>query len=1097
MPVRIHYIPLPGGEENNDAPSQEALRRQRQVKILKEYMHKLENYPGGLEFLRLRCEKENGFAYYSKSVGGILADFMNKETLEDCPREITNLTFEDFNNNQSMQVCHLKAGLLKEDEYNRLKNSVPTTVREILEDLPTATIASFGTTDACSFHGDGGTVYGIPVFRCAWDADWKEPEKAGELLLYLIRKGFLPDFGRIIGMDPDEVWRQLKGAKTVDLPPVLRADPKGNEVEQKRWEKIMNFYCRTGFRTANLAIYPESMLLGKGSWELHPYAGLNQELLEPKEGPWCEVSGLYARNPREDLAPDAEYVAIDFGTTSTVAAIYQDNGCITTMPVGGGQGAGQIGNPTILKFIDLGSFLNAYEKKPFRPDTEFLQVSTSHSAQADFESPKREHVLQYLNQLKQWVNDPNRPVSLRDRNSGRDITLGKEMKADTFTVDPIELYAYYIGLSLNDMRWGKIYQKYLLSYSATYSEYSREWIRSSFERGLSKSLPPEVGKDTQPEVQLWQDEATCYAICAVRRILLADEETYQQEEPEKGIFYGIYDFGGGTLDFSFGVMDMDPATEVQHFRQLRCGGSPIMGCENILDNLAFEIFSQNHKKFQEQNRDIKCSIPIGADPRQYFNSPIAGESEAARYNTCSLTAYLRKKWIGSGKNSLEEEEMLDTLKLVDEHGKSYEWVGRLGSSGADTIEMDISEEEIEKYFVEKVDQGIALFLDCWKTVVSDKKCEAYRSWPCHIFLAGSASQASRVLERFRRMARENGNSKSNAPTFICHPPLPTDADKKSREKNIAADIPTAKSGVAYGLLLSRPGAEDIVIEKDARKVGFHYHIGRRVKSAANGGKGMFRFLLEKAEMPEYEEGTFKLLREIPQQIFELLYTFDDSYVLVGGDQKVNGSVRVLSLRIPEECSWEGKNLYIRAMPSSDTVAELGISFSKEDLAEHTEIEVIGECNFARGIFVPKVQMAQMSGSKRETLPHREEEKASFPQKPSRTSPQSSHTDDRDYSLGILPADSEEPVWKIDMSKAREKTYFGDFETDGFVLCFRRIGEEQWGKIPVTLKGNGAKRVFVVKEASGILSFSCATAQREKYTFTVDIHTKEVGSSVVS
>ena len=55
-------------------------------------------------------------------------------------------------------------------------------------------------------------------------------------------------------------------------------------------------------------------------------------------------------------------------------------------------------------------------------------------------------------------------------------------------IDPIEIYAYYIGSYINNMRNG-IYLEYFLSFPVTYEKEIREKILSSFERGIKKSLP--------------------------------------------------------------------------------------------------------------------------------------------------------------------------------------------------------------------------------------------------------------------------------------------------------------------------------------------------------------------------------------------------------------------------------------------------------------------------------------------------------------------------------------------------------------------------------------------------------------------------------
>lgn len=1112
MSVRINYIALPNGDKSLHTHQNPVPKDDKWEKMLGKMRYGMEKQLSEKGFLRLismEKDAENDIAYYFQEITGILADYTNPAALTLCKKSIVGKVFNEFDTQMSQKVCHLPGGLLRDGEYNRLlqtknRRRFNNKKRTALKDM---TIA---TANPCRVYGSSTEdVYGVPVFRCAFDKDWNKPVSSGELLKYLIKKGFLPDIqlesGSDSSVDAEEFWEYLKnwgetggiGIKTQTV--LQKADENGKGEEKENWKSVMDYYCATGFRAANLERYPHSLFQMKGSWDLYRFVGLRAEELRAEDGDWYEVSGMYARNPYEDIASDAEYVAIDFGTTSTVAAVYQDNGAITTIPVGGGNGCGQVENPTILKFVDISSFLAAYEKSAFRPDTEFVQVSTSHVAKKDFETPVKDgkkNMLQYLNQLKQWINQPNRVIQLTDKND--DITLGREMDLGSLTVDPIELYAYYIGLSINDMRWGKIYLKYLLSYSATYSEYSLEWIRSSFEKGLRKALPPEVGEKAELDVRLWRDEATSYAICALSNYLMTDENAYLQQELQQGVFYGVYDFGGGTLDFSFGVMTLDSETEQMNFMQLQRGGSSVMGCENILDELAFMLFSENEGRLTEKN--IKCNIPLGADPRQYINSRIADDSEAARFNTCSLVAYLRKKWINQGKekqadvdNPMEEDDF-DSFTLYGEDGTAYEWTGmKDGAGNGQTIQMDIKDEDIYSFFRKKVHEGIELFIDCYQKVLAREGNQKYGKSPCHVFLAGNASRASCVLELFtdESLLKDCGNQKS----FVIHSPLSVEEDKISREDEIYLNAPTAKSGVAYGLLMSRPGAEDIFVKSKLPEVSFHYHIGRRTKSALNSGRGMFQILAEKTDIPKYSVGEFQRLRKIQQEMFEILYTFDDSYVMSNADRKVGNSIKVLSVSVPQECVEEECYLYIRALAGTDIAAEIGVSSASVDRLGAEHVRVVGICDFAHGSFEPVKQ--EVSASVAGTMPDKVFEPSQLATADTAI-PSSDSAIPTHYQLGLLPEggqDNAEPLWrfKTDVFQTSKSPHsLGNIRGDCLVFCYRGVEQSEWDKITVPLEGNGEKEVFVLNfnAAQAIVKVGYKVSRRS-YVFYLNLMTREL------
>ena len=120
--------------------------------------------------------------------------------------------------------------------------------------------------------------------------------------------------------------------------------------------------------------------------------------------------------------------------------------------------------------------------------------------------------------------------------------------------NPIVLYAYYIGLHINNMNRG-ICLDYLLSYPVTYEKNVCEKIRHSFEIGLKKSLPSAILEDESImkyfRVSLTASEPASYAVCALQQFNI-------EPENEDKILYGVFDFGGGTADYDYGIYEEEP-----------------------------------------------------------------------------------------------------------------------------------------------------------------------------------------------------------------------------------------------------------------------------------------------------------------------------------------------------------------------------------------------------------------------------------------------------------------------------------------------------------------------------------------------------------
>ncbi|MBQ7529946.1 hypothetical protein IJT10_08640 [bacterium] len=256
-----------------------------------------------------------------------------------------------------------------------------------------------------------------------------------------------------------------------------------------------------------------------GCWKLWPYRDFTKDNL-PKDEKWLDVSalkpGIYASDPRASVVPGGQWAAIDFGFDRTTVAVI----------VEGGYQLVKLSLPTIFRSKDIDS-----------------DVTSELS-------------------IKEWADDPNRVTWLPNKDGERfDLQFNAQGEK---SIDPIENYAYYIGCRLNNVSERKIYLQYLLSFSANFVQQNVEEIRQSFERGLKNSLPSTFVEDEELmkrfEVKLHLDEGTAYAVSAFRSYYTeatknGNAQQYDEElNSDTGLFYGTYNFGARSLDFSFGVI---------------------------------------------------------------------------------------------------------------------------------------------------------------------------------------------------------------------------------------------------------------------------------------------------------------------------------------------------------------------------------------------------------------------------------------------------------------------------------------------------------------------------------------------------------------
>ncbi len=140
-------------------------------------------------------------------------------------------------------------------------------------------------------------------------------------------------------------------------------------------------------------------------------------------------------------------------------------------------------NPTIVEFRNKEKFLKAYNALDHRPFTEKQDMEVAHEAQKHFTSAKGNDLYRFFSKLKQWAGTDEKQ---NFRDLVEDFSL--ESFANCTDLNPIEIYAYYIGRYINNMHNG-VFLKYFLSYPIKYERPQAEKIRESFEKGLKNPYP--------------------------------------------------------------------------------------------------------------------------------------------------------------------------------------------------------------------------------------------------------------------------------------------------------------------------------------------------------------------------------------------------------------------------------------------------------------------------------------------------------------------------------------------------------------------------------------------------------------------------------
>lgn len=589
-------------------------------------------------------------------------------------------------------------------------------------------------------------------------------------------------------------------------------------------------YDQIDYLSARLPVLESAQFTdpNKGLWE---FWGMDAQALEEL--------GARARNPALDIKD--WNVAIDFGTSSTVVA-YDENDRHKLLRIGmvnfwDAEKPEHYENPTALEFLDFADMLQAWQQDAYRPAVLWDQVRCSHAALANFRDSKSNTkvVSSVLIKMKQWAlrDHSQQQVHFTDQTGLEHelaaLTMRSPVKGQSLQVghsdpfDPIELYAWFLGLTIN-WRGRGIFLRYYMTFPVAYPQDVKEKILASFRRGLQRSLPATLAQ--QPEilqrfiVEERASEPAAYAASALP--LLGIEPTAE------GTPYAVFDFGGGTTDFDFGRYRF-PDTEEEDdgwehvFEHFGAAGDHFLGGENLLENLAYLVFRTNLDVCRKKR--IAFNRPLDADDFP-GSEMFLDRSQSASTNTVMLMAQLRPFW-ESGADLDMGDGML-TLDLLTREGQK------------ESCQFAVPVDQLRSYLEQRIGTGIENFLAAMRKAFG-------RNTPpqVHVLLAGNSSRSRLVRGHFGVPDEKNLQGSQNsapaetplqqrtqqilknlfgeyAPELVTHAPLPADPKDVYR--------PTAKTGVALGLLKLCPGGVVKVINhaeiESEGEAPFNHYVGR-------------------------------------------------------------------------------------------------------------------------------------------------------------------------------------------------------------------------------------------------------------------------------
>ncbi|MGL2561245.1 hypothetical protein ACOWO3_06370 [Helicobacter pylori] len=602
------------------------------------------------------------------------------------------------------------------------------------------------------------------------------------------------------------------------------------------FEKLKDLMLKVDNIAVGLKSYSQSQLLDLdgGHWDLEVPSAPKESVTFRFDNldPNGKEMDFYARSSLKDLKKGV--VAIDFGTKSTTASYIDKNGEYRLLSIGGlvdDASPTKFENPTIMEFRHRKKFITGYDALDHRPFTEKNDIGVAHEAQKNASGVKGNDLYRFFSKLKQWAGADEKQ-NFKD--------LEEDFSLESFTnctgFNPIEIYAYYIGRCINNMHNG-VFLKYFLFYPIKYEKHQAEKIRESFERGLKKSLPRHVFDDEKTaktfKVELRASEPCAYAISALKSYGF-----FKSEKLDKPVYYGVFDFGGGTTDFDFGKWEKSAspkfAYKMTHFSS---GGDKYLGGENLLELLAWETYAKNFQTLKE--KDVVIAKPnYDRIDTQRFGS-FMQNSSGARLNLQTIASQLRPFLENLDANIIEAIEENENFE-IENFEKDFKTM-LFDRNGVETeCDLKVDCKELLSLLKGKIEEGVANFFAGFSKVMAeniDDQCRAF-----HIFLGGNASRSALVKQAFEKAKEKqlkdyHQKTSKNDFKFIIYEPLGTEKSDKQILELTGEDVsntpaylkPTCKTGVAFGLLESRDKPNGIEMPSIDSNPVFKYDLGIEIE----------------------------------------------------------------------------------------------------------------------------------------------------------------------------------------------------------------------------------------------------------------------------
>jgi len=591
-------------------------------------------------------------------------------------------------------------------------------------------------------------------------------------------------------------------------------------------------------------------------------------------------------------------VSIDFGTSSSCVAVRGEDGVeLLTLSASedSNESVNVYENPTCIMLYRWEEIYHQWrlENEDFplllKGNLDEYKLKTK-SMQYDFGYSVKKHmrevddqqlnsILTEIKMIPRYLSEGQqmsvRPLVVKDKKVVNLVDSYEKQNDESF--DVIAFYGYILGKAINRVEKNKIYTRFQITYPVKFSREVREKVKNSLEYGLKRSIPKPLrealNEKNKPlfNIEMKYPEPVAYIGSVCGKYLKYDSSNY---EPQ---LFGVFDFGGGTLDYSFGIFARDEDDDTSsNIHVLGVDGDPNVGGELLIKKMAYWLYTSVENQDEFVKNQIPFEKPIGevlpdGCPEELFNSTADAKSNVRK--VCErftrdifqgITAQVVNEEADNASDTVSNQPFLIPVnnfsKDEREENKSakkktitkpIDITDNSGTISLDDVngnEVSIKVSVDRKAITDKLTELLIEKVSDFKNVMDRTfenhqdvidKCggKKYDSDKVVIFEAGNSSRNTILREKMKEQFSKNSIflvDETDEEFMI-------ERNQHTKPKKIAL---TPKTAVAFGqVILSNYFVDDSYIKEGTGDAPFNWYIGN-----INRGDNSFTMIIDKANV---------------------------------------------------------------------------------------------------------------------------------------------------------------------------------------------------------------------------------------------------------